>query len=34
MAEGLVVLHQLNGADGDVVSVHSYWNVIMCKMTA
>jgi hypothetical protein len=36
MAEGLVLLHFLIGADGDVVVVVicSCWNVIMCKVTA
>jgi hypothetical protein len=32
--EGLVLLHLLSGADGDVVAVHSLRNVIMCKITA
>jgi hypothetical protein len=34
MVEGLVLLHLLCGADGDVVAVHSLRNVIMCKITA
>jgi hypothetical protein len=33
MAEGLILLH-LSGADGDVVTVHSLRNIIMCKITA
>jgi hypothetical protein len=33
-AEGLVLLHLLSGADGDVVTVRSLRNVIMCKITA
>jgi hypothetical protein len=32
--EGLVLLHLLSGANGDVVAVHSLRNVIMCKITA
>jgi hypothetical protein len=32
--EGLILLHLLSGADGDVVAVHSLRNVIMCKITA
>jgi hypothetical protein len=32
--EGLVLLHLLIGADGDVVTVHSLRNVIVCKITA
>jgi hypothetical protein len=31
--EGLILLHLLSGADGDVVAVHSLRNVIMCKIT-
>jgi hypothetical protein len=34
MAEGLVLLHLLSGADGDVVAIRSFWNVIMCMITA
>jgi hypothetical protein len=34
MVEGLVLLHLLSGADGDVVTVHSHRNVIVCKITA
>jgi hypothetical protein len=30
--EGLVLLHHLSGADGDVVAVHSLRNVIVCKI--
>jgi hypothetical protein len=33
-AEGLILLHLLSGADGDVVAVRSLRNVIMCKITA
>jgi hypothetical protein len=32
--EGLVHLHLLSGADGDVITIHSLWNVIMCKIMA
>jgi hypothetical protein len=32
--EGLVLLHLLSGADGDVVLVRSCWNIIMYKITA
>jgi hypothetical protein len=31
--EGLVLLHLLSGADGDVIVVHSLRNVIVCKIT-
>jgi hypothetical protein len=34
MVKGLVLLHLLSGADGDVGDVHSFCNVIMCKMMA
>jgi hypothetical protein len=34
MVEGLVLLHLLSGADGDVIAVRSLRNVIMCKITA
>jgi hypothetical protein len=33
-AEGLVLLHLLSGADGDVIAIHSYRNIIMCKIMA
>jgi hypothetical protein len=33
-AEGLILLHLLSGADGDVVVVRSLRNIIMCKITA
>jgi hypothetical protein len=33
MAEGLVLLHLINGADGDVVAICSLRNIIMCKIT-
>jgi hypothetical protein len=32
--EGLVLLHLLSGADGDVVAACSLRNVIMCKIMA
>jgi hypothetical protein len=32
--EGLVLLHLLSGADGDVVAIHSLRNVIMCMIMA
>jgi hypothetical protein len=32
--EGLVLLHLLSGANGDVIAVHSLRNVIMCKIMA
>jgi hypothetical protein len=34
MVEGLVLLHLLSGADGDVVVVRDLRNVIVCKITA
>jgi hypothetical protein len=34
MVEGLVLVHLLSGADGDVVTVRSLRNVIMCKIMA
>jgi hypothetical protein len=34
MVEGLILLHLLSGADGDVVAVRSRKNVIMCKIMA
>jgi hypothetical protein len=34
MAEGLVLLHLLSGADGDVITVRSLRKVIVCKITA
>jgi hypothetical protein len=33
MMEELILLHLLNGMDGDVITVCSFWNVIMCKTT-
>jgi hypothetical protein len=33
MTEGLVLLHFLRGADEDVVTIRSYCNAIMCKIT-
>jgi hypothetical protein len=32
--EGLVLLHLLSGADGDVIAICSLRNVIMCKIMA
>jgi hypothetical protein len=32
--EGLILLHLLSGVDGDVVTVHSLRNAIVCKTTA
>ncbi len=34
MVEGLILVHLLSGADGDVIIVCSCWNIIMCKITA
>jgi hypothetical protein len=34
MAERLVLIHLLSGADGDVIAVCILKNVIMCKLTA
>jgi hypothetical protein len=34
VVEGLVLLHLLSGADGDVIAVRSLRNVIVCKITA
>jgi hypothetical protein len=34
MAEGLILVHLLSGVDGDVITVRSHKNVIMCKITA
>jgi hypothetical protein len=31
---GLVLLHLLSGADGDVITIRSCWNVIMFKIMA
>jgi hypothetical protein len=33
-AEGLILLHLLGGADGDVIAGHRLKNVIVCKITA
>jgi hypothetical protein len=33
MVEGLVLLHLLSGADGDVIAVRSLRNVIVCEKT-
>jgi hypothetical protein len=32
--EGLILLHLLSGANGDVIAVRSLRNVIVCKITA
>jgi hypothetical protein len=32
--EGLILLHLLSGADGDIIVVHSLRNVIMCRIMA
>jgi hypothetical protein len=32
--DGLILLHLLSGADGDVIAVRSLRNVIVCKITA
>jgi hypothetical protein len=34
MVEGLVLLHPLSGADGDVIIICSLRNVIVCKIMA
>jgi hypothetical protein len=34
MVEGLILVHLLSGADGDVIAVHNPRNVILCKITA
>jgi hypothetical protein len=34
MAKGLILVHLLSGADGDVIAVRSHRNIIMCKRTA
>jgi hypothetical protein len=34
MMEGLILLHILSGADGDVVTICSLMNVIVCKIMA
>jgi hypothetical protein len=31
--EGLILIYLLSGADGDVITIHSLRNVIMCKIT-
>jgi hypothetical protein len=33
MAEGLILVHLLSGEDGDVITVRSHRNVIVCKIT-
>jgi hypothetical protein len=32
--EGLILLHLLSRADGDVITVRSLRNIIVCKITA
>jgi hypothetical protein len=32
--EGLILLYLLSGADGEVITVCSFWNIIMHKITA
>jgi hypothetical protein len=32
--KGLILLHLLSGADGDVIAVHSLRNIIVCKIMA
>jgi hypothetical protein len=32
--DGLILLHLLSGADGDVVTIRSLMNVIVCKTMA
>jgi hypothetical protein len=32
-AEGLILLHLLSGANGDVVAICSLRNIIVCKIT-
>jgi hypothetical protein len=34
MMEGLVLLHLLSGADGDVIAICSLKNIIVCKIMA
>jgi hypothetical protein len=34
MVEGLILLHLLSGMDGDVITVCSLMNIIVCKITA
>jgi hypothetical protein len=34
MVEGLILLHLLSDADGDVITVRSLENVIVCKIMA
>jgi hypothetical protein len=34
MAEGLILLDLLSGADGDVITIRSFWNIIMCNIMA
>jgi hypothetical protein len=34
MAEELILLHLLSGADADVIAVRSLRNVIVCKIMA
>jgi hypothetical protein len=34
LVEGLVLLHLLSGADGDVITVRGLKNIIVCKIMA
>jgi hypothetical protein len=34
IAEGLILLHLLSGADGDVIAICSLRNIIVCRITA
>jgi hypothetical protein len=34
MAEGLVLVHLLTGADGDVIAIRSHMNAVVCKIAA
>jgi hypothetical protein len=32
MAEGLILLHLLSGADGNGIAIRSLWNIIVCRI--
>jgi hypothetical protein len=34
LAEEPVLLHHLNAADGDIITIHSLRNIIVCKIMA
>jgi hypothetical protein len=34
MVEGLILVHLLSGADGDIVAVRSLKNIIVCRIMA